>query len=84
MGLLSGGNWKLDLDMLTGSYWRKAAVCKQTAVRRPEGHITLKLRLGKGAYARFPIGTTFPSLRGTRGTTAALARSSKAVAMYFA
>lgn len=36
------------------------------------------------AYARFPIRTTFPSLRGTRGTTAALARSSKAVAMYFA
>lgn len=35
-------------------------------------------------YARFPIGTTFPSRRGTRGTTAALARSSKAVAMYFA
>jgi hypothetical protein len=35
-------------------------------------------------YARFPIGTTFPSLRGTRDTTAALARSSKAVAMYFA
>ena len=36
------------------------------------------------AYARFPIRTTFPSLRGTRDTTAALARSSKAVAMYFA
>ncbi len=35
-------------------------------------------------YARFPIGTTFPSLRGTKDTTAALARSSKAVAMYFA
>jgi hypothetical protein len=35
-------------------------------------------------YARFPIGTTFPLLRGTRDTTAALARSSKAVAMYFA
>ena len=35
-------------------------------------------------YARFPIGTTFPPLRGTRDTTAALARSSKAVAMYFA
>ena len=35
-------------------------------------------------YARFPIGTTLPSLRGTRDTTAALARSSKAVAMYFA
>ena len=34
-------------------------------------------------YARFPIGTTFP-LRGTRDTTAVLARSSKAVAMYFA
>ena len=36
------------------------------------------------SYARFPIGTTFPILRGTRDTTAALARSSKAVAMYFA
>src|SRR5215471_7757794 len=35
-------------------------------------------------YARFPIGTTFASLRGTKDTTAALARSSKAVAMYFA
>jgi hypothetical protein len=35
-------------------------------------------------YARFPIRTTFPSLLGTRDTTAALARSSKAVAMYFA
>ena len=35
-------------------------------------------------YARFPIGTTFPVLRGTKDTTAALARSSKAVAMYFA
>jgi hypothetical protein len=35
-------------------------------------------------YARFPIGTTFPSFRGNRDTTAALARSSKAVAMYFA
>ena len=35
-------------------------------------------------YARFPIGTTFLSLRGTKDTTAALARSSKAVAMYFA
>ena len=35
-------------------------------------------------YARFPNGTTFPLLRGTRDTTAALARSSKAVAMYLA
>jgi hypothetical protein len=35
-------------------------------------------------YTRFPIGTTFPLLHGTRDTTAALARSSKAVAMYFA
>jgi hypothetical protein len=39
---------------------------------------------GYRGYARFPIGTTFPSFRGTRDTTAALARSSKAVAMYFA
>jgi hypothetical protein len=45
------------------------------------GHATLADEV---AYARFPIGTTFLSLRGTRDTTAALARSSKAVAMYFA
>lgn len=35
-------------------------------------------------YARFSIGTTFPSRLCTRGTTAALASSSRAVAMYFA
>ena len=34
-------------------------------------------------YARFSIGTTFLLLLGTRDATAALARSSKAVAMYF-
>jgi hypothetical protein len=35
-------------------------------------------------YARLSMGTTFPLRRCTRGTTAALASSSKAVAMYFA
>lgn len=70
--------------MLWGRFWRKAAVRTQTAVPRPIRTHHIGTRLGKGAYARFPIGTTFPSLRGTRDTTAALARSSKAVAMYFA
>jgi hypothetical protein len=63
---------------------RKAAVRTQTAVRRPIRTHHFEIRLGKGAYARFPIGTTFPLRRGTRDTTAALARSSNAVAMYFA
>lgn len=38
----------------------------------------------RNAHARLSIGTTFPPLPRTRGTTAALASSSKAVAMYFA
>lgn len=65
-----------------GRFWRKADLGTQMIVPRPIHHYGTKL--GKGAYARFPIGTTFPSLRGNKDTTAALARSSKAVAMYFA
>jgi hypothetical protein len=84
LSLLSGVKRKLDFETAKGGLWRKAAVHTQTAVPRPIRTPHFGTRLGKGAYARFPIGTTFPSLRGTRDTTAALARSSKAVAMYFA
>ena len=49
-----------------------------------ERMLVLSIVDSKRLYARFPIGTTFPPLRGTRDTTAALARSSRAVAMYFA
>ena len=38
----------------------------------------------RDAHARFSIGTTLPPLLLTRGTTTALASSSRAVAMYLA
>ena len=62
-------------------FWRKVAV---------HGHVWSWDKNGtcsQGAvvtYARFSIDTTFAFLGGTRDTTAALARSSKAVAMYLA
>ena len=62
----------------------KRPFVRRQPVPRPIRTHHIGTRLAKGAYARFPIGTTFPLLRGTRDTTAALARSSKAVAMYFA
>ena len=83
-----------------GRFWRKAAIDLAVTDARPflkahlygvdasrnRRHQTNEFDQDRRMIpdARFPIGTTFPSLRGTRDTTAALARSSKAVAMYFA